>query len=59
MHMTELLKKAKIIGNPGCYPTSIGLALAPALVKKIILIPPTSIFLFSTTAEAPLPLISL
>lgn len=31
------LNKAKIIGNPGCYPTSIGLALAPALVKKIIL----------------------
>ena len=30
------LKKAKIIGNPGCYPTSIGLALAPALINKII-----------------------
>ena len=30
------LKKAKIIGNPGCYPTSIGLALAPALANKII-----------------------
>ena len=30
------LKNAKIIGNPGCYPTSIGLALAPALANKII-----------------------
>ena len=30
------LKNAKIIGNPGCYPTSIGLALAPVLVNKII-----------------------
>ena len=30
------LKKAKIIGNPGCYPTSIALALSPALVNKII-----------------------
>ena len=25
------VKKAKIIGNPGCYPTSIALAAAPAL----------------------------
>ncbi len=30
------LRNAKIIGNPGCYPTSIGLGLAPALVNKII-----------------------
>lgn len=30
------LKNAKIIGNPGCYPTSIGLALIPALANKII-----------------------
>ena len=30
------LKNAKIIGNPGCYPTSIGLAFAPALANKII-----------------------
>ena len=30
------LKKAKVIGNPGCYPTSIGLALTPALINKII-----------------------
>ena len=25
------VKKAKIVGNPGCYPTSIALAAAPAL----------------------------
>lgn len=30
------LRHAKIIGNPGCYPTSIGLALAPALINNII-----------------------
>lgn len=27
----EDIKKAKIIGNPGCYPTSIALALAPLM----------------------------
>lgn len=32
----EALKTAKIIGNPGCYPTSIGLALAPALKDGIV-----------------------
>lgn len=32
----EILKTAKIIGNPGCYPTGIGLALAPALKSGII-----------------------
>lgn len=32
----EKAKKAKIIGNPGCYPTSIGLALAPALKHGLI-----------------------
>lgn len=30
------LKGVKIIGNPGCYPTSIGLALAPALKNGLI-----------------------
>lgn len=29
---SEQIKKAKIIGNPGCYPTSIALGLAPALL---------------------------
>ena len=32
----DTLKGVKIIGNPGCYPTSIGLALAPALKNGLI-----------------------
>lgn len=32
----ENVKKAKIIGNPGCYPTSIALACAPALRKGLV-----------------------
>ncbi|MCX5909166.1 MAG: N-acetyl-gamma-glutamyl-phosphate reductase, partial [Deltaproteobacteria bacterium] len=32
----EEIKKAKLVANPGCYPTSIILALAPALRKRII-----------------------
>ncbi|OGC06025.1 N-acetyl-gamma-glutamyl-phosphate reductase [candidate division WOR-1 bacterium RIFOXYA2_FULL_36_21] len=30
------IKKAKLIGNPGCYPTAAILALAPLMKKKII-----------------------
>lgn len=30
------LKDAKIIGNPGCYPTSIALACAPALKNGLV-----------------------
>ena len=30
------VKKAKIIGNPGCYPTSIALATAPALRNGLV-----------------------
>lgn len=30
------VKKAKIIGNPGCYPTSIALACAPALKNGLV-----------------------
>lgn len=30
------IKDAKIIGNPGCYPTSITLALAPVMAMNII-----------------------
>lgn len=41
----EKARGAKIIGNPGCYPTSIGLALAPAL--KHGLIDPASIVIDS------------
>lgn len=32
----EQVKKAKIVGNPGCYPTSVALGLAPALGNGII-----------------------
>lgn len=32
----EAIKDAMIIGNPGCYPTSIALALAPVLKMQII-----------------------
>jgi N-acetyl-gamma-glutamyl-phosphate reductase len=32
----EKTKSAKIIGNPGCYPTSIALACAPALKNKLV-----------------------
>lgn len=30
------IKKHKIIGNPGCYPTSIALALAPAIKLNLV-----------------------
>ncbi len=30
------IKGKKIIGNPGCYPTSVALALAPALANKLV-----------------------
>jgi len=30
------IKNAKLIANPGCYPTSIILGLAPALINKLI-----------------------
>lgn len=32
----DSIKKAKLIANPGCYPTSIILAIAPMIEKKII-----------------------
>lgn len=32
----DAIKEASIIGNPGCYPTSIALALAPAMQMHII-----------------------
>jgi N-acetyl-gamma-glutamyl-phosphate reductase len=32
----DSIKKSKLIGNPGCYPTSVILALAPALRNKLI-----------------------
>ena len=32
----ELIRKARLVANPGCYPTSIILGLAPLLKNKII-----------------------
>ena len=32
----DSIKKAKLIANPGCYPTAIQLALIPLLKKKLI-----------------------
>lgn len=32
----EKIKKAKLIGNPGCYPTTVILGLAPLLEKGLI-----------------------
>jgi N-acetyl-gamma-glutamyl-phosphate reductase len=32
----EDIKKAKVIGNPGCYPTTVLLGLAPLLEKDLI-----------------------
>lgn len=32
----EDIKKAKLVGNPGCYPTSAILALAPLIANKLI-----------------------
>ena len=37
----DIIKKSKLIANPGCYPTAIQLALIPLLKKKLI--NPTSI----------------
>lgn len=32
----EDIQKTSIIGNPGCYPTSVALGLAPALKNKLV-----------------------
>ncbi len=32
----EAIKKARLVANPGCYPTSVTLALLPLLVNKMI-----------------------
>ena len=32
----DIIKKTKLIANPGCYPTAIQLALIPLLKKKLI-----------------------
>jgi len=33
---SDQIKKAKLIANPGCYPTSVILGIAPALAGKLI-----------------------
>ena len=43
----EAIEKAEIIGNPGCFPTSILLAFAPLLKNKLI--DPQSIIIDSKT----------
>lgn len=32
----EKIKKAKLVANPGCYPTSVILGIAPALSRKMV-----------------------
>lgn len=35
LHRSRITEKTRIIGNPGCYPTSIALALAPLLTAGL------------------------
>jgi N-acetyl-gamma-glutamyl-phosphate reductase len=46
------IKKAKLIANPGCYPTSILLALIPLIIHKIIVQSFISIVSYSGTSGA-------
>ncbi len=39
----EKIKNAQVVGNPGCYPTTVQLGLAPLLKQAQTLIDPTSI----------------
>ncbi|MBC7750851.1 MAG: N-acetyl-gamma-glutamyl-phosphate reductase [Candidatus Saccharibacteria bacterium] len=41
----EAIKSAKIIGNPGCYPTTVQLGLLPLLQQSSPLIDPNSIII--------------
>lgn len=41
----EKIKQAKVIGNPGCYPTTVQLGLAPLLKASSPLINPQSIII--------------
>jgi len=41
----EKIKKASVIGNPGCYPTTVQLGLAPLLKSEHHLINPSSIII--------------
>lgn len=48
----EAIKEAKLIANPGCYPTSILLALLPLLSQKLIEESSISIVSYSGTSGA-------
>ncbi len=41
----EEIKKASVIGNPGCYPTTVQLGLAPVLKAAEVLVKPESIII--------------
>lgn len=41
----EKIKKASVIGNPGCYPTTVQLGLAPLLKSEQNLVNPSSIII--------------
>ena len=41
----EKIKAAQIIGNPGCYPTTVQLGLLPLLTQQTALIDPNSIII--------------
>lgn len=41
----EKIKQAKVVGNPGCYPTTVQLGLAPLLKSAEILLKPESIII--------------
>ena len=41
----EQIKKAQVIGNPGCYPTTVQLGLAPLFKQKEALVKPETIII--------------
>ena len=41
----EKIKQANVIGNPGCYPTTVQLGLAPVLKAAEVLVKPESIII--------------
>ena len=43
--LTEKIKQASVIGNPGCYPTTVQLGLAPLLKSEQNLVNPSSIII--------------
>lgn len=41
----EQIRQAKVVGNPGCYPTTVQLGLAPVLTSSDALVKPESIII--------------